>query len=502
LARIGEGARASPSKVFAQDEIDTRGKMSPTKFLGLLLVIVYVVALKVFSLLDIGSIFEHRLLLPILNTLFAGLIPIGIALIAGKTYSKSGSSTVLFMGCGMLSFGLCAISAGWLIRASDGANLNVTVYNTGAFLGSLFHAIGATLSLVGVSYPSEISTRRLRVVLGYFGILMFVVCFSLAALKGWTPPFFVQGVGPTELRQAILGSAVLMYVVSSIFLMAHYFKGKTDFLYWYSLCLAMLAIGLFAFFVQKSVGSPIGWLGRSANYFGGIFAAVAVLRALRDARGKSVQVEQSIADLFMGRRATLGYGILAVLPLPIFLFLLLVVSSLGAKTVFEPPGLFVALNTLFLTILPLAMVFLAVRSFLQTGLISLLMLANGTLAFGLGSLLSGWVMTMANGGTNATVTIFNCAALVALTFHLTAATMALVGVRPKKDFTHKEIAATITCAGTIFLLLLLTKLTLMNVLPVFFVQGEGATAIRQVVLGSATAISVVSAIDLCIDVCT
>lgn len=143
--------------------------MTPTKFLGLLLVIVYVVALKVLSVLDIGSIFEHRLLLPILNTLFAGMIPIAIALIAGRTYSKSGSSTVLFMGCGMLSFGLCAISAGWLIRASDGANLNVTVYNTGAFLGSLFHAIGAVLSLVGMGYPEEIGKRRREVILAYLG---------------------------------------------------------------------------------------------------------------------------------------------------------------------------------------------------------------------------------------------------------------------------------------------------------------------------------------------
>ena len=78
---------------------------------------------------------------------------------------KSGSSTVLFMGCGMLSSGLCAISAGWLISASNGANLNVTVYNAGAFLGSLFHAIGVILSLVGIGYPDEIGKRRLRVVL-------------------------------------------------------------------------------------------------------------------------------------------------------------------------------------------------------------------------------------------------------------------------------------------------------------------------------------------------
>ncbi len=167
--------------------------MTPTKFLGLLLVIVYVVALKVLSVLDVGSIFEHRLLLPILNTLFAGLIPIAIALIAGRTYSKSGSSTVLFMGCGMLSFGLCAISAGWLIRASDGANLNVTVYNTGAFLGSLFHAIGAILSLVGIGLSRRNRKAEAR---GYYRISRNYDVrhlFLFDALQGLGSAFFHPG---------------------------------------------------------------------------------------------------------------------------------------------------------------------------------------------------------------------------------------------------------------------------------------------------------------------
>ena len=43
--------------------------------------------------------------------------------------------------------------------------------------------------------------------------------------------------------------------------------------------------------------------------------------------------EQSIADLFTDRRTTLGYGVLAVLPLPIFLFLLIMMSSLDIKAV-------------------------------------------------------------------------------------------------------------------------------------------------------------------------
>ena len=204
--------------------------MTPTKLLGLLLVIVYIVGLKVLAVFDIGSVFEHRLLLLLLNTLFAGIVPIGVAYVAGKAYVKGGSVTTLFLGCGMLSFGLCAISAGWLIRASDGVNLNVTVYNTGALLGSAFHAIGAILSLVSIDHPTEMQPRRWRATAAYGGVTVFVVCFSLAALRGLVPPFFIQGVGPTELRQGILGSSVLLYSVSSILLMAYYFRGKSDFL--------------------------------------------------------------------------------------------------------------------------------------------------------------------------------------------------------------------------------------------------------------------------------
>jgi hypothetical protein len=44
--------------------------VTPSKILGLFVVIVYVVALKVLAILDIGSFSEHCLLLPILNSYF------------------------------------------------------------------------------------------------------------------------------------------------------------------------------------------------------------------------------------------------------------------------------------------------------------------------------------------------------------------------------------------------------------------------------------------------
>ncbi|HMK35761.1 MAG TPA: PAS domain S-box protein [Desulfomonilaceae bacterium] len=466
--------------------------MTPAKLLGLLLVVFYIVALEVLAVLDIRSVFEHRVLLPILNTLFAGFVPIAVAYVAGKAYVKGGSATFLFMGCGMLSFGLCAIWAGWLIQFSDGANLNVTVYNTGAFCGSLFHAVGAMLGLIGTGYSGNIRRRTLRVVAAYVGVTVFVTCFSLAAVRGLVPPFFIQGVGPTELRQAILGSSVLLYCVSSLFLMLHYIRRNSDFTYWYSLCLAMTAMGLFAFFIQKSVGCPIGWLGRSANYVGAIFALGAILGAWRDARVKGVSLETFVGDGFAGGEASYWRGLLPVLPIPMFLILFVILVSLDLRTVFDPPGGLAALNAVFLWMLPLMVVYFATKGYLQGGLLTLLMLGSGTLTFGLGSLSSGWVMALEGGGPNATVTVLNLSALASATFHLLGGLFVLIGVQPKQRVAYKKLIVILSYLCITVVLALLTIVVLKNLTPVFFVQGQGATPLRQAIMGTAVALFIVA----------
>ena len=356
--------------------------MTSAKILGLSLIVVYIAALKILNALGTSAVFEHPLLLFIMNTLFTGVLLIAVAYIAGKVFVGYGSPTTLFFGCGMLSFGLSAISAGLMIWDSDGANLNVTVYNTGGFLGSAFHALGMILSVVHVDQVTNVRRFR-RVAFAYAGITLFVLCFSAAGLKGYIPPFFRQGVGPTELRQAILGSSILLYAFSSIVLMAYYLRGKSDFLYWYSLSLAMLAIGLFAFFIQKSVGSPIGWLGRSANYIGGIFAAVAVVGAMRDAKIRGGARERSFATLLGDLTPTHKAGFLRVLPIPVCLVLLAILAALNLKGMHEPPASSAALNTLFLTILPVGVVYFATRSYLRSGLFSMLMLGCAALTLAL-----------------------------------------------------------------------------------------------------------------------
>ena len=64
--------------------------MTLPKMLGLLLVVIYLLAIRLLALLDIRSVFEHPILLPLLNTAFAGIVPLVIAYTAGKAYSKGG----------------------------------------------------------------------------------------------------------------------------------------------------------------------------------------------------------------------------------------------------------------------------------------------------------------------------------------------------------------------------------------------------------------------------
>ena len=134
--------------------------------------------------------------------------------------------------------------------------------------------------------------------LAYSGIVILTLLFYLATVSGFVPRFFVQGTGPTPLRQFVLTSAMNIFLLSAALFIIHYRKWRSDFLYWYPSGLAMIAVGLFAVLLQKTVGGPIGWLGRSAQYIGGLFGLVAILKAASSAISKHLSIEESMAFLF------------------------------------------------------------------------------------------------------------------------------------------------------------------------------------------------------------
>ena len=65
----------------------------------------------------------------------------------------------------------------------------------------------------------------------------------------------------------------------------------------------MLALGLFAFYIEKIVGCPIGWVGRTSNYAGTIFSLIAILAAVRSGKSKGLPLEEVISSFFVDAEA-------------------------------------------------------------------------------------------------------------------------------------------------------------------------------------------------------
>jgi PAS domain S-box-containing protein len=231
--------------------------------------------------------FEPAWLLPITNTLFVTVVMFIVAYIAMRNYKATGRVQILLLGCGVLAFGIGGVVAGFLRSVPGaGANLNVTIYNTGALMGAIFHFIAALILLVGI-FP-EVGSKRKEswLVFSYVGLAIFMALFTVASLRGMVPPFFIQGVGPTILRQVVLGAADILFAFSFLIFMGLYLRNKEVFLYWYSSALALTAISLTAFFIQSAVGSPIGWTGRFSQYLGGIYFLIAVITTIRSAQAR------------------------------------------------------------------------------------------------------------------------------------------------------------------------------------------------------------------------
>jgi len=85
----------------------------------------------------------------------------------------------------------------------------------------------------------------------------------------------------------VWGTAVALFGTSSLFLIRLYSKSKEAFQYWCSLALVVITVRLFAVFLQKAVGSPMGWAGRCAQYLGGIYFFIAVSITYMERRFKN-----------------------------------------------------------------------------------------------------------------------------------------------------------------------------------------------------------------------
>ena len=170
-----------------------------------------------------------------------------------------------------------------------------------------------------------------------------------------------------------------------------------------------------------------------------------------------------------------GRRLFAWLPIPLLLALIVGLWVADLRTAYESRTLMVLLNVFFTWLASLCICFLTVRGFLGSGQPGLLMFGCGSLLWGVTSLAAAVIVDR----VNPTVTVHNVGVLGAALCHLVGSLWHGRLPRPGRWLLAGYAGALMTAA-------LIVWAATAGLTPVFFVQGQGGTPIRQVALLLAT----------------
>jgi len=276
--------------------------MGIVKRISLPLVIIVICLIIILSVLNIKGSFDPPLLLPILNTLFMGVLLIIVAVYAAKSYLKIYNISYLFMCAAFLVTGFGAILAGWLRFLPDGTNLNVSIYVSCIFGGAVFHFLAAMREDRKEKNQKFLQAIKAKLLMAIFGVYIFIALIVLAVLLKIMPLFYDQN-SFTILRQTVLQAAIILIFSASMVLVKNYRRQKTDFIYWYSFSLIMMTIGLFGNTFIQVIGGYASWLARLTQYLGSFFALLSILSAIKETRNRTTSFAGIMADFFADREA-------------------------------------------------------------------------------------------------------------------------------------------------------------------------------------------------------
>lgn len=238
-------------------------------------------------LADLRTPYAAPYLLIGLNLVCLTLTSLVVAFLFARTFLVRGALGMMLLGCGAIVFACSVLLAapGVGIPAAN-ANLAVTIYNVGVWQMSLCYLVGAAVLL---RWTSPVGWRPWLLVVGYTLAVVTVGLNVQAARAGWTPVFFVQGVGGTAVRQFVLGSTLIMLLLTAALLWRMPFD-RNSFLKWFFLFLLLLAVGLFGVMLQPVFGGALGWVSRAAQYLGGLYLFIGAIAGLGN-------TDELIADL-------------------------------------------------------------------------------------------------------------------------------------------------------------------------------------------------------------
>ena len=174
----------------------------------------------------------------------------------------------------------------------------------------------------------------------------------------------------------------------------------------------------------------------------------------------------------------------AWIPLPVFFVAVITLWFRDIQAPHESPWLLIALNLLLTTLPALGIAVLFARSFLMTGAVGLGLFACGALLWGASGLAALGIAFMPSPlfGMNTIVTIHNLDIWASSLCYLAGAALLQRGHFALQKGPLALLAAMVL---TLAVAALLKLMAIQGWTPIFFVQGQGATPERQLVLASA-----------------
>ena len=188
---------------------------------------------------------------------------------------------------------------------------------------------------------------------------------------------------------------------------------------------------------------------------------------------------------------------MAWLPVPLLLVAISLLWAADSGISYELPYLQIGLSFCLSTLISLLIAYLIGRSFMTNGMPGLLLLGCGVLFWGAAGFLAGTATLIRDGyeriDQNTLVTIHNICAWISALYHLAGAAFSL---RWRFTLSTSYFWLAMSFAIVFGTVALVVWAVFSSWTPVFFIQGQGGTPVRHLVLSSAIAMFVFTAILL------
>jgi PAS domain S-box-containing protein len=282
----------------------------PGKYIGALVVIIFLLQLPALYFWGSSDAFEHPILLAFLNTIFLGIIPLGAAFYAAKSYEGSGDLALLATGCGYVFFATSNLFGGWVMVLTGDANSMVTITNLGSLLAGVFQFVGALYFFYGTGAALKPFKKFPRSELIYGSIGLFLVAILLLAHDQKLPFFIGVHNDSSLLRNVVLGGSICLFGMTGFLNLKNFGKTHSEYSYWSGLALWLIAIGLLSLLKSPVVASASCWLGWAAQYVACVYLVFAFMHngdvdttalaqlsaALKREMGKRAQTENALIE--------------------------------------------------------------------------------------------------------------------------------------------------------------------------------------------------------------